>query len=1002
MAIPVYVQPVTTYPGRTEWSDSDGYVAGDRVYTSDSISNYSVYVCIQDHSASQQPDVTPNYWRAAGSREYPFLTGSDSNIYTSGYNATEFCLRNTNGFDSNWDPARYLSISDGSERAHVILMDGIFETSGTGSPYMDLSNTDLYAENFQKSWFIFTYYDDASTAENCPTFNNLKIGLHNRNISFDSHIVLNSCLVSDSSPYSTRISLKATHRFQNSKLTQAKDCLFDFSMCANNNFMDKPSISSTLGRSFLKNTTIIFGKQEGQYGGLFYQSGNLIVDKCIFYIKLTDMRIWVPNTSETVLQSHSQPRVGLQGPQMSNSCVFSPIITKTDASSPYDTQGIIQDTDVYRGGNEGIDDSNLINVDPQFIDLENRDYRLRPNSPLIGGTSSSDKRFKIENEYPQGKWFDSSAADGGDGTWDNPYNNYGKAINSFTGDEAVVLIKEGQHQLFSGCPDSSGNFSYTNDLSKVYSNGIKFIGMGSGSVFDTSSSGIKNYGAFWSSANSIPNSRDTPFLFKDFDILLNNSGFINRGMICCRRAEYINVNVTQALNLGGINSNLFDYTTKSGNGNSGEYLKMSNCTINVSISNTTSNTSFLAGNHEGLKQYSGCTFVDLNRTTSLLDIGSPYGFIHQNFGSYAGSYIKDCIFYSKTPNTINFGTNSTQVAVQGSENLEIKNCAVFSTQGSVSIGSNYGDDIEELDPKFVATEPHDFDLRLRPDSPLIGSLNKSKYSADTIWVNSNGTGTGTGTESNPFHFNGDANSQFLDAVNAAVSNGTFEVVFKDGNYRMTTAGEQLRVPNLGLVTLVAENKDQAILSGQRGINLAALTSQTLKLKGFKFTITGNEHFIHTQSVFRPFHLHLDNCYLLSGSQMALPSGSSITAKNSIIDKELGSNTWVYSGSGSTCSFTSCLFIDRNLNSTWRFNHDVFAENHVFKNCIFRSEKSNNSNPPVYGRLIACAVYNYDASSYSDEEVIFYGDPLMIYFDPTSHENSNYQLRPLSPLIGKGK
>ena len=66
------------------------------------------------------------------------------------------------------------------------------------------------------------------------------------------------------------------------------------------------------------------------------------------------------------------------------------------------------------------------------------------------------------------------------------------------------------------------------------------------------------------------------------------------------------------------------------------------------------------------------------------------------------------------------------------------------------------------------------------------------------------------------------------------------------------------------------------------------------------------------------------------------------------------------------------------------------------------EKSNNSNPPVYGTLIACAVYNYDASSYSDEEVILYGDPLMIYFDPTSHENSNYQLRPLSPLIGKGK
>ena len=194
-------------------------------------------------------------------------------------------------------------------------------------------------------------------------------------------------------------------------------------------------------------------------------------------------------------------------------------------------------------------------------------------------------------------------------------------------------------------------------------NGIKFIGMGSGSVFDTSSGGIKNYGAFWSSSNSIPNSRDTPFLFKDFDILLNNSGYINRGLICCRRAEYVNVNVTQAPNLGGTNSNLFDYTTSSGSGDSGEYTKMSSCTINVSISRTTSNTSFLAGQSGGLKQYSGCTFVDLNRTTSLLDIGSPYGFMHENFGAYAGSYIKDCIFYSKNPTTINFGTNSSSGSV---------------------------------------------------------------------------------------------------------------------------------------------------------------------------------------------------------------------------------------------------------------------------------------------------------------------------------------------------
>ena len=130
-------------------------------------------------------------------------------------------------------------------------MDGLFDSGDTGQAFMDLTNTDLYAENFQKSWFIFRYYDNQSTTENCPSFNNLKIGLHNANVSFDKPIILNNCLVSDSSPYSTRTSLKTTHRFQNSVFTQAKECLFDFSMCANNNFMDKASVSATLGRPFL-------------------------------------------------------------------------------------------------------------------------------------------------------------------------------------------------------------------------------------------------------------------------------------------------------------------------------------------------------------------------------------------------------------------------------------------------------------------------------------------------------------------------------------------------------------------------------------------------------------------------------------------------------------------------------------------------------------------------------------------------------------------------------
>ena len=58
---------------------------------------------------------------------------------------------------------------------------------------------------------------------------------------------------------------------------------------------------------------------------------------------------------------------------------------------------------------------------------------------------------------------------------------------------------------------------------------------------------------------------------------------------------------------------------------------------------------FLVGHGLGLKQFSNCTFADLNRTTSQTAAGSPSSFIHPLFGSYQSSYIKDCIFLLKDP-----------------------------------------------------------------------------------------------------------------------------------------------------------------------------------------------------------------------------------------------------------------------------------------------------------------------------------------------------------------
>lgn len=304
----------------------------------------------------------------------------------------------------------------------------------------------------------------------------------------------------------------------------------------------------------------------------------------------------------------------------------------------------------------------------------------------------------------------------------------------------------------------------------------------------------------------------------------------------------------------------------------------------------------------------------------------------------------------------------------------------------------------------LLVDPDNGNYQLRPSSIAIQG-GRSKFPSDVIWV-SEGTGIGTGTEADPFQFSefrSVSQNGFRDAVNAAVNNGSFKVVFKNGSYRFTKAAEQLGTPNLGLVTLIAENKHGATISGEREIHIGSLTSQTLKLKDFKMTISSSEHFIHTSFVSKPFHINFQGCYINFATYMAFPAGSSVVARNSIFEKALGSNNYFYSGVNSTSSFTNCLLVDRNLNNTSQWNANISTGSSIFRSCIFRSENGGNTASPVVSasELINCASYNYDVSAYSESEIILDGDPMMINFDSLSHADSNYQLRPTSPLIGKG-
>ena len=1066
----VYLKKVDA-SSRSEWTSGNSYVIGDRVYLASAtmqdtywndgattFATWRTFVCLADNSSTTSPEVDSTNWIEAGtSKEYPYhciggdLTASSTNseIYLEEENtrwstqslggATFYHLRRG---ESQFSLGKLIIVSDTPNPVFIVNKDvaiigfSIEPDSSTerfsivcmnGGKLGSHVSHNIHDTQYGKIDKCNIYYSGTNTYMFGIIYDNL------------SKIEFTDCLFSEQASEVGYADLSApaiTLGLRN--FVGLRRCSFFFpSVDLSNHFIWDSQAHSIGVESFIESCSFSFKSYKATSFLYNFRSG-ISIKNNIFYFSGSDgqeIRV-INNTHNNFECKNNVLYIG------DNSATFNYINAGEDYSEK------------------------LKNINPKFVSNDSpKGMQLRPSSPLIGGMDNSTKQLQIEFQYPQGKWFDSNAAAGGDGSWETPYNNYGEAINSFTGDEAVVLIKEGQHPLLSGSPDSSGNFSHVNDLPKVYSNGIKFIGMGPGSVFDTSSNGIKNYGAFWSSSTGNPNSKNTPFLFKDFDILMNNSGYINRGMICCRRAEYINVNTTQALNLGVSNSQLFDYTTQSGSGDSGEYLKMSGCTVNVSLSRNSSNTAYLVGSAGGLKQYSSCTFADLNRTTSMT-ADPPTQFAHTGFGTYAGSYIKDCIIYANNNTTSMFGNQYS------SDALDIKNVVVYNahialTQNpSVSVSNKWSDNVSTTDPKFVATEPHDFDLRLRPDSPAIGGIKTEATNVYYLQPGNPFNGDGSQKDASVMTADGDPGPfNEFDKILAAgvpygskiiILNGTYpwpeafdtqkspttwadytyegysyhaetpnEVIFDASNQQKTlghytlggVAGSGTHIDlhtsfngvqfNRSLKAQAWPHNTTAIYSTTDTLGKGSLTFNSCKFLGWiqgpGYNWTGGNRAANDSPI------HWNSCTISIAYEQ--DNGSLLGGMDKLADDSLSANwSWTncvfYSPHGET------TFYGNNApNGTWFGPSQIFGtsgmqSSRIFKGNIFYVPGGDTTiagtlTTDKWPQISNNALIGVDIDA--AEQSLLNANNNLIDVDPlfVDPSNNNFSLRPLSPLIGQG-
>ena len=685
---------------------------------------------------------------------------------------------------------------------------------------------------------------------------------------------------------------------------------------------------------------------------------------------------------------------------------------------------------VKADGTDLFPNANNIALDPLFIDYEDADYRLRPSSPCIGGGLITNQS-RLESAHPTGKWFDSNALGGGDGSYATPYNVIEEAIDSFTSALAVVFVKEGDHILKTGF---NGVNTGSVDFAQAHTEGIKVIGESKKSRFltGTNLSSWAMWATTWTGAPySPPNSMLSPMFFEDIVVLFNEVGAsVLRGWICGKSITMTNCIIDQ-VDGAFITGTLF-YSSPSPD------IVLTDCIIAASMCKA--DQVQLIPKTAGLITAKRCTFADLGRAVitlrpSQIMLTPP-----------AGSTFTDCIFYSSVLMDDNpgFFSGAAQITT-----AQFTRCSVFNAASN----SNFSDFVSQLadryrvdcvltDPKLVNATVTASSLQLRPSSPCVGATG-SQFPASSVFVfNGVQAGGADGTYDNPYDL-----SNISSAETAAGSGGT--VIFKDGNYTLSTH-LLLASSIVHDINYQPENREGVHISGPFGLRLASYTyAATMRIKDLRFTIgdinqqygyqvrimTASSGMIKTESCSFVISIQGGNHYLgLIGDNTnygaddltPLFPGANLTMEGCSVVANIDA--------GSAQSWTQCSFFNRAKAQTAA--NGFRGQNITLMNCSLSNPKDEFCNFAVYNQgngasaphssvvvsntiidsplkanylaqpstigtpnnnwlIDTCNYRGYPNTAKTTITNSTSIDPLFI------NPNSNLQLRPTSPLIGKG-